>query len=71
LITEIAPSGAVVLKAVEVRPGKGGAYRKVDATANLDSSRARRRERSPGRDEEKDFQIEQRNWGREKMRRPA
>ena len=34
--------------------GKGGACRKVDATANLDRSWARRRERSPDRDEETD-----------------
>jgi hypothetical protein len=32
----------------------------VGATANLDSSCARRRQRSQGRDEETDFQIEQR-----------
>jgi hypothetical protein len=55
------PSGAIVLEAVKVWPGKGGACRKVGTTANLDSSCARRRERSHGRDEETDFQIEQRN----------
>jgi len=43
---------AVVLEAVKVWPGKGGACRKVGATANLDSFCARRRERSAGRDEE-------------------
>jgi hypothetical protein len=52
---------AVVLEAVNVWPGKGRACRNVGATANLDSSCARRRERSQGRDEETDFQIEQRN----------
>jgi hypothetical protein len=56
-----APSGAVVLGAVKVWPGKGGACREVGATANLDSSCARRRERSAGRDEETGLQIEQRN----------
>ena len=38
-----------MLEAVKVWPGKGGACCKVGATANLDSSCARRRERSPGR----------------------
>src|SRR4029077_12896100 len=52
---------AVVLEAVKVWPGKGGACRKVGATANLDSSCARRRKQSAGRDEETGFQIEQRN----------
>jgi hypothetical protein len=52
---------AVVLEAVKVWPGKGGACCKVGATANLDSSCARRRERSAGRNEETGFQIEQRN----------
>src|SRR6202030_3013711 len=42
---------AVVLEAVKVWPGNGGACRKVGATANLDSFCARRRERSAGRDE--------------------
>ena len=42
-------------------PGKGGACRKVGATANLDSSSARRREQSAGRDEETGSLIEQRN----------
>ena len=37
---------AVVLEAVKVWPGRGGACCKVGATANLDSSCARRRERS-------------------------
>jgi hypothetical protein len=48
-----------VLEAVKVWPGKAGACRKVGTTANLDSSSARWRERSHGRDEETDFQIEQ------------
>ena len=52
---------AVVLEAVKVWPGKGEACRKVDETANLDSSYARRHKRSAGRDEETVFQIEQRN----------
>ena len=43
---------AVVLEAVKVWPGDGGACRKVGATANLDSFCARQRERSVGRDEE-------------------
>jgi hypothetical protein len=38
-----------------VWPGKGGVCRKVGATANLDSSRARRLERSADRDEETAF----------------
>jgi len=52
---------AVVLEAVKVWPGKGGACCKVGATVNLDSPCARRRERSAGRNEETGFQIEQRN----------
>jgi hypothetical protein len=52
---------AVVLEAVKVWPGKLGACRKVDAAANLDSSCARRRQRTAGRDEETGFEIEQRN----------
>src|SRR5580693_9963133 len=46
---------AVVLGAVKVWPGKGRACRKFGATANLDSSCARRPERSAGRDEETGF----------------
>src|SRR5450755_2758221 len=52
---------AVVLEAVKVWPSRGRACRKVGATANRDSSCARRPERSAGRDEETGFQIEQRN----------
>ena len=52
---------AVVLEAVKVWPGNGGACRKIRATANLDSFCARQRKRSAGRDEETGSQIEQRN----------
>ena len=52
---------AVVLEAVKVWPGKLGACRKLGAAANLDSSCARRRQRTAGRDEETGFEIEQRN----------
>ena len=55
-----------MLEAVKVWPGKGGACGKAGATANLDSSCARRRERSAGRDEETDFQVKQRNCRRKK-----
>jgi hypothetical protein len=49
-------SGAVVLEAVKVWPGKGEACRKVGATANLDSFCAHRRQLCAGRDEETDFE---------------
>jgi hypothetical protein len=52
---------AVVLGAVKVWPGNGGACRKIGTTANLDGSCARRREQGADRDEETGFQIEQRN----------
>ena len=55
---------AVVLRAVKVWPGKGGAYGNVGATANLDSSCARRLCNTAGRGEETGFQIEQRNQSR-------
>ena len=55
---------AVVLRAVKVWPGKGGACGKVGATANLDSSCARRLCNIAGRGEETGFQIEQRNRSR-------
>ena len=42
IVIPTAPSGAVVLEAVKAWPGKGGVRRKVWATANLDSSCARR-----------------------------
>ena len=71
IVIPTAPSGAIALAAVKVRPGKGGACRKVDAMANLDRSSARRRQRSSDRDEETDFQIEQETNKGKKMRRPA
>src|SRR6478735_5016069 len=40
---------------------KLGVCRKVGAAANLDSSCARRRQQTAGRDEETGFEIEQRN----------
>src|ERR1700745_4230111 len=52
IVIPIAPKRAVVLEAVTVWPGNGGARRKVGATANLDSFCARQRKRSAGRDEE-------------------
>src|SRR5271168_2424831 len=55
VIVQTAPSGAAVLEAVKVWPGKGGVCRKVGATANLDSFCARRLERSADRDEETAF----------------
>ena len=51
----------VVLGAVKVWPGQGGACGKVGATANLDGPCARRREQSARGDEETSFEIEQRN----------
>jgi hypothetical protein len=61
---------AVVLGAVKVWPGERGACCKAGATANLDSSCARRRERIADRDEETVCQIEQRNRGK-KMHHPV
>ena len=58
--TDIKP--AVVLEAVKVWAGKAGVRRKVGATANLDSSCARRLCNTAGRGEETGFQVEQRNW---------
>ena len=55
---------AVVLEAVKVWPGKGGVRRKVGATANLDSSCARRLSNTAGRGEETGLQVEQRNRSR-------
>src|SRR5271169_3175777 len=49
---------AVVLEAVKVWPGKAGVRRKVGATANLDSSRARQLCNTAGWDEETGFQVE-------------
>jgi hypothetical protein len=48
IVIATALSGAVVLEAVKVWPDKGEACRKVGATANLNRSCARRRERSQG-----------------------
>jgi hypothetical protein len=56
----------VVLEAVKVWPGKGGVRRKVGATANLDSSCARRLCNIAGRGEETGLQVEQRNRSRKK-----
>jgi hypothetical protein len=61
IVIPTVPSGAVMLGAVKVWPGEGGARRKVGATANLDSSCARRLCNTAGRDEETEFQVEQRN----------
>ena len=55
---------ASVLGAVKVWPGKRRARGKVSATANLDSSCARRLCNTAGRDEETGFQVEQRNRSR-------
>jgi len=52
---------AVVLGAIKVWPGQGGACGKIGATANLDGSCARRREQRARRDEETGCEIEQRN----------
>jgi hypothetical protein len=59
---------AVVLEAVKVWPGKGGVRRKVGATANLDSSCARRLCNTAGRGEETVLQVEQRNESRKQER---
>ena len=61
IVIPTAPNGAIVLEAVKVWPSKAEVCRKVGTTANLDRFCARRRERNHGRDEETDFQIEQRN----------
>src|SRR6267142_5662711 len=62
---------AVVLEAVKVWPGKGGACHEVGATANLDSSCARRLCNTAGRGEETGFQVEQRNRSRKQEREIA
>src|SRR6476646_552803 len=56
---------AVVLEAVKVWPGKGRVRRKVGASANLDSSCARRLCNIAGRGEETELQVEQRNRSRQ------
>src|ERR1700731_2362092 len=61
---------AVVLEAVKVWPGKGGVRRKVGASANLDSSCARRLCNTAGRGEETELQVEQRNRTRKKDAAP-
>jgi len=60
-----------VLEAVKVSPDNGGACCKVAVTANLDSSRARWRERSQVRDEETNLQIKQRSLRRKKDAPPC
>ena len=62
---------AAVLRAVKVWPGKGRAHGKVGATANLDSSCARRLCNTAGRGEETGFQVEQRNRSRKEERKIA
>src|SRR5215470_4464630 len=62
---------AAVLRAVKVWPGKGRARGKVSATANLDSSCARRLCNTAGRGEETGFQVEQRNRSRKQEREIA
>ena len=52
---------AVELGAVKVWSGKAGECREIEATANLDSSCARRLCAVAGRDEETGFHVEQRN----------
>jgi hypothetical protein len=59
---------AVVLGAVKVWPGQGGACAKVGATANLDGSCARRRERRAHRDEETALRSNKETDEGEKMR---
>src|ERR1700751_3746519 len=61
IVIPIAPSVPSCSKLSRYGPGKGEACRKVGATANLDSSCARRPGAAAGRDEETGFQIEQRN----------
>jgi hypothetical protein len=60
-----------VLEAVKVWPGKGTVRRKVGATANLDSSCARRPCNTAGRGEETGFQVEQRNRSIKRERKIA
>ena len=57
---------AVVLEAVKVWPGKGRVHRKLGASANLDSSCARRLCDTAGRGEETELQVEQRNRSRQR-----
>jgi hypothetical protein len=62
---------AAVLGAVKVWPGKRRARGKAGATANLDSSCARRLCNTAGRGEETGFQVEQRNRSRKQERKIA
>ena len=61
IVIPTAPSVPSCSKLSRLWPGQGEACRKVGATANLDSSCARRPGAAAGRDEETGFQIEQRN----------
>ena len=61
----------VIPTAPSVPPGKGRARGKVGATANLDSSCARRLCNTAGRGEETGFQVEQRNRSRKQEREIA
>ncbi len=65
IVVPTASSDAIVLEAVKVWPGKAGVRRKVGATANLDSSCARRLCNTAGRGEETGFQVEQRTGMKE------
>jgi hypothetical protein len=60
---------AGVLGAVKVWPGKDRARGKVGATANLDSSCARRLCNTAGRGEETVLQVEQRNQSKKQERK--
>src|ERR1700687_6420542 len=62
---------AAVLGAVKVWPGKRRARGKAGATANLDSSCARRLCNTAGRGEETGFQVEARNKSRKQERKIA
>ena len=60
----------IVLEAVKVQPRKGGACRKVDAMANLESCCAHRRERSPNVTKKRTFRSNKETHEEKKMRRP-
>ena len=62
---------AIVLGAVKVWPGSVETWRKVGATANLDSPCARQRAEFAGRGGETGFQVEQRNWDESGRRKKA
>ena len=61
-------SESVAVEAVKVWPGKGGAYRKVGATANLDRASTRAK---CGSSEETVFEIEQKSDEGQKICRLA